>query len=133
MHRLFLLLLLPGTFAEVQHLPLADCDDVAWGPRGDLFLACHSPGDRFPQGAVKTYGPGGGGMEAYVLRWNPQAKKLIYATRIGGSGYDAAHRLIVDANGVATVTGVTRSPDFLPELAGDPEGDAFVLQLSPQG
>ena len=27
---------------------LADCDDVAFGPDGDLYFACHSPQDRLP-------------------------------------------------------------------------------------
>ena len=28
-------------------LALADCDDIAAAPSGDLFLACHSPSDNF--------------------------------------------------------------------------------------
>jgi hypothetical protein len=37
-----------ATLPQVHRFELADCDDVAFGPDGDLYLACHSPQDRLP-------------------------------------------------------------------------------------
>ena len=53
---------------QVHRFELADCDDVAFGPDGDLYFACHSSQDRLPievRGAKSTPDE----MDAYVLRF----------------------------------------------------------------
>ncbi len=69
---------------------------------------------------------------------------LVWSTFLGGMGNDRAKALALDAQGAATVAGVTRATDF-PTTPGafDPSynggssfsfgGDAFVTQLSPTG
>ncbi len=62
---------------------------------------------------------------------------LVYATYLGGSGWDYPLGIAVDAAGSAYVTGYTNSPDF-PNNGGaytaDQGGyDAFVTKLNPTG
>jgi len=123
--------------AALFTLALADCDDITAARSGDLFLACHSPSDRFtvPVNGQKT---GNDEMDGYVIRLYKDTHEIVYVTRLGGSAYDAASRLTIDAQGNAWVAGFTKSADF-PVTAdawqktygGD--GDAFVVKLSPVG
>lgn len=116
---------------------LADCDDIAATPSGDLFLACHSPSDKFTAPVIgqKT---GKDEMDGYVIRLKKTTHEIVYVTRMGGSAYDAASRVTIDAQGNAWVAGFTKSADFAvtPDAwqktyGGD--GDAFLVKLSPAG
>jgi hypothetical protein len=71
----------------VLTLALADCDDIAAAPSGDLFLACHSPSDKFavPVTGQKTADDE---MDGYVIRLRNDTHEIVYVTRLGGS---AAH------------------------------------------
>ena len=51
-------------------------------------------------------------MDAYVVKFDPKRSKIVYVTRIGGTNWDAAFRVVVDAGGVAWVSGTTQSADF---------------------
>src|SRR5262245_26142651 len=85
---------------QVHRFELADCDDVAFGPDGDLYFACHSSHDRLPievRGGKSTLDE----MDAYVLRFNPRTGKLVFATRLGGRSYDGAWGVRVDQRGHA--------------------------------
>ena len=132
-----IILFVPALTGQI-YLGVADCDDVAIGPSGDLYLACHTPSDRLPI-EVKAFERSKGGMEAYVLRFNPKTDKLVYATRIAGSDYDNAIRIKVDEHGFAYSTGFTKSRDFRTtpdatqkEYAGG-DSDAFLVKLAPDG
>jgi hypothetical protein len=124
--------------ADLYRLEIADCDDVAFGPEGDLYLACHSPEDRLKIPVRGAKSPADV-MDAYVLRFNPEAGKLIYATRFGGSSYDAALRVEVDNRGYAYATGLTKSPEFrvtadaIQKKFGGGDSDAFLVELAPDG
>lgn len=123
---------------QVHRLEIADCDDVTFGPEGDLYFACHSPEDRLGTGVrgAKTVPDE---MDGYVLRFNPQAGKLIYATRFGGSSYDAALRVRVDRAGFSYATGRANSRNFpvtedaLQTQFGGGDSDAFLVKLAPDG
>lgn len=123
--------------AALFTLALADCDDVTAAPSGDLYLACHSPSDKFtvPVIGQKTSNDE---MDAYVIRLRAATLEIAYVTRIGGSAYDSASRVAVDEHGNAWVAGYTKSADFAvtegawqPVFGGD--GDAFLMKLSPEG
>lgn len=122
---------------QVQRFALADCDDVVFGPDGDLYFACHSPYDLLPvkvRGAKSTPDE----MDAYVLRLSHDTGKLIFATRIGGRSYDGAWRISVDRRGHAYATGLTKSADFpttSDALQRDLRGksDAFLVEIGPDG
>ena len=87
-------------------------------------------------GAQETFA---GTSDAFVALLAPDLKSLVQSTYLGGSGYDSASSLALNANGVY-VTGSTNSPDF-PSTAGgaQPTGenlgegkdDAFVALLAP--
>jgi hypothetical protein len=134
---LALALHLGGQDATVLRFALADCDDVVFGPGGDLFFACHSPSDDLGvtvRGAKAVPDV----MDAYVLRVRLATGEIVYATRIGGSSFDAALRVAVDRRGFAYATGLTKSRDF-PLLPGDGQNalrgpsDAFLVTVSPSG
>lgn len=79
--------------------------------------------------------------EAFVIKLNSMGSDLVYGTHMGGSLWDGAAAVEVDALGRAHVTGATRSPDF-PTTSdaydrtyngGIPAGDAFLAVLGPLG
>ncbi|MBK8096214.1 MAG: SBBP repeat-containing protein [Planctomycetes bacterium] len=80
----------------------------------------------------------GGAFDAFVARLDGAGASLLYSTFVGGTLHEQAEALIVDASGVATVAGRTRSPDF-PVTPGcfdathNGSYDAFVVKLSALG
>jgi hypothetical protein len=121
-------------------LGVADCDGIALGANGDVYLACHSPSNHLPIDAKPPKQPASeGDFDAYVLRLNPKSGKLIYATRVGGSGYDEASRIKVDKDGFAYAVGFTKSHDFpttanaLQTQFGGGDSDAFLVKVAPNG
>ncbi|MBM3785119.1 MAG: hypothetical protein FJW30_12205 [Acidobacteria bacterium] len=123
--------------ATLLTLALADCDDIVTAPSGDLYLACHSPSDKFKvpvigQKAARDE------MDGYVIRLRKGTWEIVYVARIGGGQYDSASRVAVDASGNAWVAGVTHSPDFAVtsdawQKSYGGGGDAFLVKLSPEG
>jgi hypothetical protein len=126
------------------YLGVADCDGIALGSNGDLYLACHSPSNHLPIEAKPSKQSASEGdsdpyFDAYVLRIDPQTGKLIYATRVGGGDYDEAARIKVDREGFAYVVGMTKSHDF-PTTAnavqsqyGGGNSDGFLVKIAPDG
>lgn len=124
--------------AKLLILALADCDDITTAaPAGDLFLACHSPSDKFTVPVIgrKTRDDE---MDGYVIRLKKDTYDIVYVTRMGGSAYDSASRVAVDSHGNAWVAGFTKSADFA--VTGDAwqktyggDGDAFLVKLSTTG
>src|SRR5216117_694021 len=83
---------------------------------------------------------GGGYVDAFVTKLNPDGSALVYSTYLGGSGWDEGHGIAVDADGNAYVTGMTNSIDFpttpgaLQTTGGSGYGYiAFVTKLNPTG
>jgi hypothetical protein len=67
-------------------LGVADCDGIALGANGDVYLACHSPSNHLTIDARPPKLPASDDdFDAYVLRLNPKSGKLIYATRVGAA------------------------------------------------
>ena len=78
-----------------------------------------------------------GSSDAFVAKILPDGSGLSYATYLGGSGADGGLGIAVDATGVATIAGSTRSTDF-PTTAGafqtQTDGnDAYIVKLAPDG
>jgi len=82
-------------------------------------------------------GTAAGGEDAIVAKLDPTGSTVLYATYVGGSGYDAGYAVAVDSSGSAYLTGETSSPDFPLQNAvqGVYRGntDLFVSKLSPDG
>jgi uncharacterized protein (TIGR03437 family) len=78
---------------------------------------------------------------ALVVKLSPQTGQYVYVRFLGGSVYDSADAIAVDAAGNAYVAGTTGSPDF-PVTSGGKLGTApagitgkrsFVMKLDPSG
>ena len=61
-------------------------------------------------GAVQSANQGG--VDAFVVKFNPSGTALVYATYIGGRGDDRGAAIAVDSSGQAYVTGSTASTNF---------------------
>ncbi len=76
--------------------------------------------------------------DAFVAKLNSAGSQVLYMVYLGGSGYDGANGIAVDASGNAYLTGVTESSDFpvthgaLSTTAPGAE-DAFVAKLNSIG
>jgi hypothetical protein len=77
-----------------------------------------------------------GDADVYVTKLDPSGSTLLYSTFLGGSAFDRAHALALDAAGDAVVSGTTYSSDFpTTPAAYDTDydgggGDAFVAKLN---
>jgi hypothetical protein len=108
-----------------------DCDDITFDQAGHAYLACHSSSENFTGADKKD-------MDAYVVKFDPRTRKILLATRIGGSQWDAAFRVVVDNRGSVWVSGTTQSVDF--PFHGNESGrfrpgaiNAFVARLDSNG
>jgi len=78
-----------------------------------------------------------GAFDVTLSKLNPAGSALVYSTFLGGSGFDSAGGLFVDAAGNAYVSGGAGSTDF-PTTAGafdrtSDGNDAFLTKLNPAG
>ena len=102
---------------------------VAVDAAGNTFATGFTCSSKFPttSGALQTqFGGGacllgmfpnpGGGGDAFVVKLDPTGA-VVWATYLGGSGYDAANAIAVDAAGNVYVAGQTSSSNF-PVTAG---------------
>ena len=111
---------------------------VARDADGNIYVTGNALGDfaATPGAAQSQFG--GGDSDAFVMKLNAAGTQVIYATYLGGSGYDSGASLAVDAAGNAYVAGTTGSADF-PTTAGayQPSGhglnNVFVAKLNPMG
>jgi hypothetical protein len=73
------------------------------------------------------------GTDAFIAKLNPAGNALAYSTYLGGSDFDQANAIAVDASGAAYVAGYTNSINF--NTVGPIEGDsaaadAFIAKLT---
>ncbi len=78
--------------------------------------------------------------DAFVVKLDAAGTGLLYATFLGGSGYDWGYGIAVDGAGQAYVTGGTESADFPASLGpgydtsyNGGDRDAFVVKLDAAG
>jgi hypothetical protein len=131
---------------------------------GDLYIAGYTTSTNFPTKAAfapppAKANPNGGSSWAFVTKFAPDAKTLIFSTYMGGStNSDMAYGIALDSSGNAFVVGVTDNNDFpvtsgayqtvcSPNFGGGSElpgcnfqggggsgpPSAFVTKLSPSG
>jgi uncharacterized protein (TIGR03437 family) len=114
---------------------------IAVDSEGNTYLAGLTASPDFPTaGALQAdfISP----TDVFVTKLDPTGSNVIYSTYIGGSGFDAALGIAVDAEGSAYVTGATGSNDFPTANAVQSAGggdapplgaDAFLFKLNPAG
>jgi hypothetical protein len=113
---------------------------IALGPNRAAYLAGTVYGSGFPAtpGAFDVTSNHPSAPDIYVAQLDPAGSELVYATYLGGTRFDYATGLDVDASGKAYVSGYTNSTDF-PITAGvvdtQFEGtvEAVVTKLNPSG
>jgi len=79
-----------------------------------------------------------GDSDAFVVKLNASGSGLVYATFLGGSGWDVGIDIAVDGSGAVYVTGWTESLDFPTTPGAYDRGhngleDVFVVKLNPAG
>jgi uncharacterized protein (TIGR03437 family) len=103
----------------------------------NIYLAGTAFFADFPQKDSLTPFLGGGPLydrDAYLMKFAPSGKTLIYSTLLAGSDRDEAYGLEVDDAGNAYVTGLTQSRDFPVKNAYQSKlgggQDIFLLKIS---
>jgi uncharacterized repeat protein (TIGR01451 family) len=113
----------------------------------DLDIAVDGSGNAYVIGSTSSFdfptespwqGTNAGDFDAFITKLNATGTGLIFSTYLGGSGYDGAHRLVVDGSGNAYIAGETNSTDFPVVNAYDSffNGgtlDAFAVKLNDTG
>ena len=109
---------------------------IAVGTAGSIFIAGVTTATDFPtdNAAQATYK---GNSDAFVVKINSAGTGFQYATYLGGSNYDQATAVAIDASGEAWVTGNTQSTNFPTQNAAQSTftgtSDAFVTRLQSTG
>jgi phage baseplate assembly protein gpV len=115
---------------------------IAVDGRGNIYVAGSTTSVDFPK-VSPVQGVPGGGADAFAAKIAADGSHVVYATYLGGTGFDEARGIAVDGVGNAYVTGTTESPDFPNRNAlqsrcvwaerGGCAGEAFVAKLSAEG
>ena len=115
---------------------------IAVDTAGNAYVAggTNSSETTFPVtgGPDLTHGSGGGGLDGFIAKVNPEGTALVYCGYIGGNKLDIANGIAIDASGRAYVAGYTYGSDF-PVLVGPDlsfnggESDAFIARISASG
>ncbi|MBI4467148.1 MAG: SBBP repeat-containing protein [Acidobacteria bacterium] len=125
-----------------------DCDAVAVDHSGNIYLACHSNSKEFPLATStpekdrerrrKSSTSEEDYWDAFVVKLDPTGSRVLYTTSLGGSRWEGAFAITVDASGNVYVAGATESPDF-PTTEGafqtsfGGDYDVFVAKLDASG
>lgn len=95
-----------------------DQDDIAYSlaidSTGAAYLTGSTRSINFPVTNGFQMNPGGGAFpDGFVAKVSPDGRSLVYASYLGGSGFDEAYAIAVDpATGTAYVCGATGSRNF---------------------
>jgi uncharacterized protein (TIGR03437 family) len=118
---IFLTKLAPATLATIYstYLGPGDSPVVAIDSSADAYVAASTtyPSWSTTPGAAQTQCAGSTCADVILLKMNPTASQLLYATYFGGSGTETLGGLAVDASGDAYISGTTASTD-LPTTTG---------------
>jgi len=114
-----------GTILYSSFFPATDITALAVDADGYIYLAGRA-GDGFPiVNAVQSTHAGDG--DAYLAKLDPSGTKLVFSTFIGGKRSEYAYGVSVSGLGVATVSGLTESPDF--PVTTPSTGNGFIAQI----
>ncbi len=112
--------------------------DIAVDATGHAYVTGYTESATFPTTGTSVQPFHRGPSDAFVTKFAPNGKTVVYSTFVGGSSNDIGYGIAADALGNAYVTGMTLSGDFpainAPQatLGGGPT-DAFVMKLDPSG
>ena len=113
-------------------------------PRGGLavddtdhvYVVGGTASPNFPTTAGVLQRESRGERDAAIVKLKPDGSGLVWATRLGGGGWDGLMGIRVDPAGRCHVAGHTRSTDFpvtpgAPQAACSGKSDAFLAGLAP--
>jgi len=108
---------------------------IAVDSSGAAYVTGYTQSTNFPTAnPLPTQAAFGGGVDAFVTKFNPAGTALVYSTYLGGGGEQGAG-IAADSSGAAYVTGYTYSLNFPtanPIQAAKGGGyDAFVAKIEP--
>src|SRR5215471_9023060 len=116
-----------------------DCDGITTDRAGDIYLACHSDSPDFPGAPAKSAPQSRAAMDAVVVKIEARTGRLLWASRTGGSDWDAVGDIHVTSGGSIYALGSTRSADFptTPDAVqrrfGGPDRDGILIRLDSKG
>ncbi|HLH39485.1 MAG TPA: SBBP repeat-containing protein [Bryobacteraceae bacterium] len=84
---------------------------VAYDPQGTIDLAGNTWSTDFPTTSDAFQGSNSGNQDIWVMKLSPQGG-IVYCTYLGGAVNDTVKQMVVDANGVIYLTGVTASGNY---------------------
>lgn len=132
----------PDAAADLIWATFVGGDGLDWGrsiavdSSGNSYVAGDTQAFNFPvtPGVIDPAGEGATGSEAFVAKLNAGGTGLLYATYLGGSGFDYAWN-VATANDIAYVTGDSDSQDFPGAGTAQPAGlnDMYVAALNSTG
>src|SRR5438445_446259 len=111
---------------------------IAVDAAGNAYVTGNANSTNFPTTTGAFRNGLVGFADAFVAKLDPTGSTLLYSTYLGGSDFNDATGIAVDAAGNVYVTGSTHSNDF-PTTAGASQPtsggdfDAFVTKLNPTG
>ena len=112
-------------------------ESIAVDATGAVYVSGTTFSNDFPTVDPVQPAPKRGGYDLYVAKLTPDGTALVYATYLGGNGYDYRANIAVDSAGAAYVSAVTSSSDFPVVNAFQPANnrylDAVVVKLSADG
>jgi hypothetical protein len=106
---------------------------------GAVYISGSTASSDFPVTARRLQNYGGGGWDVFATKINPAGTALVYSTFVGGEDSDLGGDIVVDATGLAYLTGSTYSTLFpvVHSLDGSMFGSlspqAFVTTLNATG
>jgi hypothetical protein len=119
--------LLGGQFVDFPERTLVDGS-------GNAYVAGYTRSPNFPTTAGAFDTTQNGEFDAFVTKLNPAGSALVYSTFLGGSGFDSADGLAIDATGNAYLAGAGGT-DFptTPGAFDTTSGGGYVAKLNPAG
>ncbi|HTB19431.1 MAG TPA: SBBP repeat-containing protein [Bryobacteraceae bacterium] len=109
---------------------------VAFDISGNLYVAGLTQSSDFPNASAfqSTFG---GYADAFIVKVSADGTKLLYASFLGGAGYDFAQAVAIDAAGNAYVAGEggVGLPKLAPSFGNclDDATNAFLIKVAPAG
>ncbi|PWI48557.1 hypothetical protein CEE45_05805 [Candidatus Heimdallarchaeota archaeon B3_Heim] len=118
-------------------------DDIVWDntvdEEGYIYLTGTTDSPLFPvtpNAANSTYG---GSDDAFLVKMDPFASTVLYATFWGGSSYDVGYAITLDSIGNIYIGGFTQSVDFPLSIGAynstklGSHKDGFIAKFDPYG
>lgn len=113
-------------------------ESLAVDGAGNAYVTGTTTSNAFPTTAGVFQPAQAGGQDGFVAKLNPTGTALVYSTYLGGTLFDGARSIAIDAAGNAFVGGYTESANF-PTTAGVFQSviagtsNCFVAKLNPAG